>query len=550
MPKEQIELFESENELPSDLNNKNICSISRADIELDIGLIEAETWPSRHKVHKYWGRKPANIVSRYIEYFSHPGEMVLDLFSGSGITVVEAARINRNAVGYDINYFAHFLGNALISPPSHHEFQQVATKVIAAVSDETHRLFSTHCRNCGEETLVQSYVYELKKMTKVRYRCTKCRSKGAVSPTARDMKLSKTNFEIPEDAPDGDVYFGWEMQKLKRRSVKKWSDLFTKRNFHLATRIRQEIMKISDKHVRNWMLLTLTASLAQSTRMIADFSGKAGGPSWKINCYWLPDRWQELNPLQYFNNRVKKSISALKDLTEIGAPFTDIASIILGNSRNTELAAESVDYIFTDPPYGGEGIQYGELSMLWCLWLGGETRLEQEVAFNPYRGFDQSHYDQGISDIFKEAYRVLRPGRWMTVTFANKDPEVWDGLMNACRNVGFLLVAAVPMKRSAPSLTEVTMRRAPKADLVLTFQKPSTPSEPRTQTSSSPKYDFETRVRLIHEQIRDRKEGNYDVHDVFDAITIDWFSWYYENGQRPNALQPTLESVGKLISSR
>lgn len=42
---------------------------------------------------------PRNLISRY----SKPGDWILDQFTGSGTTLVEAKLLNRNAVGVDIN---------------------------------------------------------------------------------------------------------------------------------------------------------------------------------------------------------------------------------------------------------------------------------------------------------------------------------------------------------------------------------------------------------------------------------------------------------------
>ena len=38
---------------------------------------DAETWPPRHRVHKYWGRKPANLVRACIERHTAPGDLVV-----------------------------------------------------------------------------------------------------------------------------------------------------------------------------------------------------------------------------------------------------------------------------------------------------------------------------------------------------------------------------------------------------------------------------------------------------------------------------------------
>ena len=43
-------------------------------------------------MHKYWARKPHNVVSEYIENYTKEGELVLDPFCGSGPTPIEAIK--------------------------------------------------------------------------------------------------------------------------------------------------------------------------------------------------------------------------------------------------------------------------------------------------------------------------------------------------------------------------------------------------------------------------------------------------------------------------
>ena len=72
------------------------------------------------------------------------------------------------------------------------------------------------------------------------------------------------------------------------------------------------------------------------------------------------------------------AVAAAADLTPMSP---QVATYTCQDSRLLPLPDGSVDYVFTDPPYGGEGVQYGELVLLWSLWLGEERSLEQEVAF-------------------------------------------------------------------------------------------------------------------------------------------------------------------------
>jgi len=433
--------------------------------------LRPQTWPPRHRVHKYWGRKPANVVAAYIDLFTRAGETVLDPFSGSGVSVVEADRLGRRGIGFDANPLAARLGRALLEPPSRAAFDEASLVVVEAIRPEMRRWFSTRCRSCGESTPARSFAHEDDHLTELRYRCEHCGHGGADSPDDDDHERAEAHVDIPKGTPDDDIFFGWQMRKLRRAGLTRWSELFTPRSLRLAGLLRARILEVPDAQVREWLLITLTAALAQCTRMIADSSGAAGGPSWKINCYWLPSRWQELNPLTYFANRVRKSLAAIDDLRD-RAPRAPVRSVYERcDSRHLPIDDATVDYIFTDPPYGGEGVQYGELSMLWCLWLDEPHHLDEEIAFNPVRELSQEDYARGLHEVFAQCHRVLRPGRWMTVTFANKDPLVFRSLLDACGGAGFRRELTLSMGRSAPALTETTAPRAPTRDKFLVFRK-------------------------------------------------------------------------------
>ena len=76
----------------------------------------AQTHPSRYMMHRYWARKPHNVVSRYIEYYTNPEDVVLDPFMGSGVTVIEATQLGRTAIGNDLNPVACFIARMTLAP--------------------------------------------------------------------------------------------------------------------------------------------------------------------------------------------------------------------------------------------------------------------------------------------------------------------------------------------------------------------------------------------------------------------------------------------------
>ena len=90
-------------------------------------IILPELHPSMYLMHKYWARKPHNVVASYIKKYSKKGEIVLDPFCGSGVTVAESLILERKAIGMDINPFSIFLTKNTID--------QVDTEILKIIFD-------------------------------------------------------------------------------------------------------------------------------------------------------------------------------------------------------------------------------------------------------------------------------------------------------------------------------------------------------------------------------------------------------------------------------
>ena len=101
------------------------------------------------------------------------------------------------------------------------------------------------------------------------------------------------------------------------------------------------------------------------------------------------------------------------------------------------------------------------------------------------------------------------------------------------------------MARSAPSLTETTMRQAPKADLILSFHKTRRHAVP---TPAGDAYSLPDRVAAIAAAMG-AAGLTVTPPTVLDRITIDWFSWFYQAGQRPRTVVPTLDAVEKALNA-
>jgi DNA modification methylase len=103
------------------------------------------------------------------------------------------------------------------------------------------------------------------------------------------------------------------------------------------------------------------------------------------------------------------------------------------------IISKSIDYIFTDPPYAYK-VQYGELNFLWEEWLGLDTHWhDDEVIINEFRGRDEPTWAEMLHEAMAECYRVLKPGRWLSLCYHDSSEGTWTLVQDIMAEVGFLV---------------------------------------------------------------------------------------------------------------
>jgi hypothetical protein len=69
----------------------------------EVGPTETAELRDVHAFHSYPARMHPETAARLIDALSQPGQMVLDPFCGSGTVLIEARRLGRRGLGYDVN---------------------------------------------------------------------------------------------------------------------------------------------------------------------------------------------------------------------------------------------------------------------------------------------------------------------------------------------------------------------------------------------------------------------------------------------------------------
>lgn len=170
------------------------------------------------------------------------------------------------------------------------------------------------------------------------------------------------------------------------------------------------------------------------------------------------------------NNALNQLRTKLKDINKA---FLDSINITTTqDSSNLKAPDNSIDYLFFDPPFGAN-LMYSELSYLWESWLKIFTDSTAEAIENSSQKKDINHYRQLMNLCFTEAYRVLKPGRWLTVEFSNTKSAVWNSIQSAITEAGFIISNVSALDKKQGSFKAVTTTTAVKQDLVISAYKPN-----------------------------------------------------------------------------
>jgi hypothetical protein len=185
--------------------------------------------------------------------------------------------------------------------------------------------------------------------------------------------------------------------------------------------------------------------------------------------YYLPVAVSEISPWYVLDGKFRRLLKMLKGGQ---LPRSRQFSLSTASSLKTPIPNNSVDYVYTDLPFG-DFVPYGDLNLLIESWHHLFADLQHEVLVDKKREKSAEKYGTMMKQAFAELYRILKPGRWATIVFHNSKNAIWNVLQEAIGSAGFVIADARTMDRGTGSYRQYTAQMAVKADVIISAYKPN-----------------------------------------------------------------------------
>lgn len=493
-----------------------------------------------YNCHAYLTKVPVAAILPFVQQFTRPGDVVLDPFAGSGMTGLAAAMEGRRAQLADISVLGQHIAQGYLTEVIPSELRRAAKQVVTEARRAVGDLYMT--RRQPDENRVEmartvwsfTYVCPACSASLVYFRrlrkggaqpdvCPSCKEKFVrrswprlddvpvqVVVRGQDGKLvdqepQEVDFAAIERAagdarqarvPSLPIEEHREMYRrsaLGKHGLTETKLFFSPRNAIALLELRTAIDRFSDERLRTKLGFAFTAILPRASRRYQ------WGPKRPLNAqnqtYYIAPIYYEWNVFDLFLRKVEAAIRADEEVFRAMPLFAhnvarNVQYDLCSADALSHIGAESVDYVFTDPPFGSN-IFYSDMNLFQEAWLGSATDHDREAVMHTTgkkKDGAAGRYEALLRGAFSEAFRVLKPGRFMSVVFGNSNGSIWGLVQRALRDAGF---DSVPVhiaildkgQRSVKGLNSGS-EGIVTVDLILTVRKPVT-GEARGQGPAS-----------------------------------------------------------------
>jgi DNA modification methylase len=294
----------------------------------------------------------------------------------------------------------------------------------------------------------------------------------AKKPSRFDLAvLDLVNAEpIPEWCPTDELPFGFNTRQPKEsHGLTRVHHFYTRRNLIVLCTLYAAARTSGSKLLEDVVNNMLTRANKQSSLHVQKYFHGGGGvcKGHLTGTLYIPSLSPEIPATKIFNDRIRTFKRWLATYRPRGKNL-----ISTGSAASLGIEDSSIDYIFVDPPFG-RNIMYSEVNFIDEAWHRVFTNNGPEAIESGAQNKTLTDYRTLMCAAFKEAYRALKPGRWMTVEFSNTQAAVWNAIQTALQEAGFVVANVSALDKKQGSFKAMTTTTAVKQDLVISAYKPN-----------------------------------------------------------------------------
>lgn len=429
--------------------------------DIDFALVEGSR-PPMYTAMKYWGKKPHNVWAEYIKTYTLENGVILDPFSGSAIAAFEAVRLNRKAIAFDLNPLTAFIIEVYSTPYNDKKFKSYVNEIYSMVQNDRiyKKFYNSKCPVCGQNVYIQHFKWNFNKIYEYGLICPHCGKRTIIEKvdSVNELVSEINDIEIDSWYPKDSFYDSPSFSNAFKEKIggNNFSDLWTKRNLYVLSKIFFYIESVEDTSIKRLLMFGFIQTLHLSSKMCVPRNKKSKrdfSTSWGRSAYICSNKQMEMNPLLLFYNNCigKQSVeSALKSVRthigkipsiyfvkdkfdEIKFKKCDIAYGIVDIKKiNRILPNNIVDFVITDPPYGGL-VQYIDLSQIWLIWLFKydnkfKANVDDEITVKKNQK-DINIYNKEFANSLANISKIMKDEAKIVFTFHNKDTLVWNSFL-------------------------------------------------------------------------------------------------------------------------
>lgn len=509
-----------------------------------------------YNAHSYHTKVPYKAIMNYILHYTEPGDIILDGFSGTGMTGVaatlcgdekileelgfisnsdksilnkesrEVSKIgSRRTILNDLSPAAAFITYNYNTQIDVMKFNNTATQILDDLAKEYSWVYETDhdndnkgiinyvvwsdvflCNQCMEEIIFYDIAVDKEnKKVKETFECDYCGAQLTKKSVDRaysinyDKVLGKNieqakkvpvlinynygtkrfekkpdmndiekitrinNMEFLNFFPSSRMPEGDESRRNDKIGITHVHHFYTKRNLLILSEL---LKRIEDSEHKSPLKLTFQSIVMTLGSQLVRYNMGNRGNGILSGTLYLSSMNAESNIFKVYRSKLKDFTKALSILTKSGSSVMSTQSL-----TELEVPENSVDYIFTDPPFGSN-LMYSELNYIWEAWLKVSSNNTDEAIVNKTQRKGFLEYQNLMEKCFKVYYKALKPGRWMTVEFSNSQASVWNAIQEAIQKSGFVIASVSALDKKQGSFKAVTTAIAVKQDLVISAYKP------------------------------------------------------------------------------